>query len=491
MDLRVTSTIKHLLWRTGFGPSFADIAALDSRSKEDWWLKIKNASSVQPEPLVFTSNFVTDLIKDLKSPDAIEEFKKDNKTLIREKTFEMRKVTKEVLRNLNLAWMDKMIFSDAQLREKMSLFWHGHFACRHMNGYHQQELLQIIRSNALENFGDLLRSVSKSPAMLSFLNNLQNRKRSPNENFAREVMELFTLGRGHYTEEDVKNAARAFTGWSFDNFSGFIVVTRNHDDGIKTFLGKTGNFNGDDIIDILLQQKRTARYIVEKIYRFFVSPQLDNRIADDLTEVFYKSNYNIMSLMEKIFTSDWFYNEKNIGCLIKSPVELIAGIRRFVDVTPNNPESILFFQKVLGQVLFMPQNVAGWPGGKSWIDSTTLMARLQLPRVWASKDMLKMVLKADDDVEMGKPSAEVKQQRNAANIFKRTGAATWKWESVYNNYTGVAREKLYKTIGEDLLSSKAIPTQATVENFIEKDNRENYISTLVIQLMSTPEYQLC
>ena len=177
-----------------------------------------------------------------------------------------------------------MINSEAQLREKMSLFWHGHFACRVMNIYFQQQLLDIIRENALGNFGDLLHEVSKSPAMLSFLNNQQNKKQHPNENFAREVMELFTMGRGNYTEEDVKEGARAFTGWGFNLQGEFVYRPFQHDNGKKTFLGKTGNFDGDDIIDILLEQKQTAKFISQKIYKYFVNDTPDIEKIEWLAE---------------------------------------------------------------------------------------------------------------------------------------------------------------------------------------------------------------
>src|SRR5690606_13509498 len=151
---------------------------------------------------------------------------------------EFLKLSREVLRNLNLAWMDHMVTTPAQLREKMALFWHGYFACRDLNGIFQQLLLNNIRENALGSFKDLLFTVSKSASMLSFLNNVQNRKQHPNENFAREVMELFTLGRGYYSEHDVKEAARAFTGWSFQPTGEFIFRTQQHDDDRKTVLGK-------------------------------------------------------------------------------------------------------------------------------------------------------------------------------------------------------------------------------------------------------------
>src|SRR5690606_8428790 len=169
-----------------------------------------------------------------------------------------RRQSAQDLKSLNLSWLNQMINSEAQLREKMSFFWHGHFSCRVVNIFFQQQLLHEIRTNALGDFGSLLRGVSKSAAMLLFLNNQQNRKQSPNENFAREVMELFTMGRGNYSEQDVKEAARAFTGCGTNAKGEFVNGNNAHGEGEKTFLGQTGNCDGDDMIDIILEQKATA-----------------------------------------------------------------------------------------------------------------------------------------------------------------------------------------------------------------------------------------
>ncbi len=243
-------------------------------------------------------------------------------------------------------------------------------------------MLQVVREHALGNFGDLLSAVSKTPAMLQFLNNQQNRKQHPNENFAREVMELFTMGRGNYTEQDVKEAARAFTGWGFDGDGQFVFRERVHDEGEKTVLGKTGRFNGDDMLKILLEHRETARYITRKIYRYFVDDvQIDEDRVQTLSGKFYQSGYDIASLMKEIFMSDWFYDTQHVGGRIKPPVELLVGLRRTIPMEFEREETMLLFEGLLGQVLFYPPNVAGWPGGRSWIDSSSLMFRLRLPQV--------------------------------------------------------------------------------------------------------------
>jgi uncharacterized protein (DUF1800 family) len=400
---------------------------------------------------------------------------------------QIRDQSRDDLKNLNIRWLEEMINSEAQLREKMSLFWHGHFACRVINSYFQQELLQTIRENALGNFKDMLREVSKSPSMLSFLNNQQNRKKKPNENFAREVMELFTMGRGNYTEIDVKESARAFTGWAFNLKGEFEFRKFQHDTDSKTILGKTGNFDGDDVLDILLEQKQTAKFITKKIYKYFVNENVDETKVEWLSNRFYQNGYDIKKLMEDIFTADWFYEEKNIGTKIKSPVELLAGIRRLLPMEMENDQAQLLFQRTLGQILFYPPNVAGWPGGKSWIDSSSLMLRLRVPQILTANDVLDIKPKVDDDVQGGMMEAGMKKLQAAV----KGGTATTDWALVNKIFEAVPREKLLQKITQTVLQTKTRVPDSLLEKYLNKESRENFVKSAVVNLMSTPEYQLC
>jgi uncharacterized protein (DUF1800 family) len=390
-----------------------------------------------------------------------------------------------------------MVNSDAQLREKMSFFWHGHFACRNLNIFFQQELLHVIRRNALGNFRDLLHDVSKTGAMLNFLNNNQNRKDHPNENFAREVMELFTMGRGNYTEHDVKEAARAFTGWGANAKGEFVFRRFQHDDGSKTVLGSTGNFDGDEVLEILLKQKQTAKFISQKIYRFFVNDAIDEQRVDWLTDRFYKSDYDIDRLMEDIFTSDWFYDEKNIGCKIKSPVELLVGIQRILPMKLENEEALLLLQRLLGQILFYPPNVAGWPGGKTWIDSSTLMMRMRIPQLINDRDEFNIKPKTDDDQMMGRNDDDV-QTRSDNNLpAGRLGKAARPinaeidWSKYVGYYNSVPRGDLVNDIAGNLLQTKKAVSADVINEYSDAVDKESFIKTATIQIMSTPEYQLC
>lgn len=454
-------------------------AELDAVSQKDLWALLLKTSSKSPEKINVAQNLVDGLFKGVQDVANMQkqELTNEQKKMIREQS-------RDDLKNLNLLWLDEIINSEAQLREKMSLFWHGHFACRVINSFFQQELLQTIRENALGNFKDMLVAVSKSPSMLSFLNNQQNRKQKPNENFAREVMELFTMGRGNYTETDIKEAARAFTGWGFNVKGEFVFRKFQHDADSKTVLGKTGNFDGDDVLDILLEQKQTALYLTKKIYKYFVNENVDAANAGWLATRFYESGYDIKKLLTDIFTSSWFYDEKNIGTQIKSPIQLIAGIRRLLPMEMANEQSQLLFQRALGQILFYPPNVAGWPGGKIWIDSSSLMLRLRIPQILTANDVMDIRPKTDDDVLGGMMEKNVK-----AAI--KGGTATTDWSAVTKIFAATPREKLQQKITETVLQTKGRINDAVLEKYLNKESRENFTKSAVVNLMCTPEYQLC
>ena len=474
---------QHLLWRSAFGPMAENVSELDTLSQKQLWGLLVKTSSSSPVKIDVAQNLVDGFFKGVK--DVVDMQKKEIDAAQRKK---IREQSREDLKNLNIRWLDEMINSEAQLREKVALFWHGHFACRVVNSFFQQELLDVVRANALGSFKDLLRGVSKSAAMLQFLNNQQNKKQHPNENFAREVMELFTLGRGNYTENDIKEAARAFTGWGYNVGGDFVFRKNQHDTGTKTVLGKTGNFDGDDIIDILLEQKKTALFITKKIYKFFVNENIDAEKVEWLGNRFFQSGYNIKNLLEDIFTSDWFYAEKNIGTKIKSPIELLAGIRRFLPMQMNNDQAQLLFQRTLGQVLFYPPNVAGWPGGKNWIDSTTLMLRLRIPQILTANEVLNIRPKDDDDVMMGQMiEAKIKKIKEAT----KGGIGVVDWGLVNKVYASTSRENLLAKISETLLQTKNKLNITVLGKHINNESRENYIKSAIVNTMSTPEYQLC
>lgn len=450
---------KHLLWRAGFGVGINQI--------DD--LKNKNIKTIINE--LFKEDSFSEITYDTPDPDLAADYM--NSTAPAEMKKEMQRINREQNNELNLNFLNTIVNSKEQMREKMAFFWHGHFASRVINPKFNRQLLNTIRKNALGNFKDLLFEVSQSPAMLNFLNNQQNKKDHPNENFAREVMELFTMGRGNYTEHDVREGARAFTGWSYDKEGNFKERKNLHDEGSKTFLGKTGNFDGNDILNIILEQKATAQFITTKIYKFFVNEKPDQDIVNKLSTNFYNSGYDIKKLMTEIFSSTWFYDQKNIGNRIKSPIELMAGMMRILPMHIQNPENLIVYQKLLGQMLLYPPNVAGWPNGKSWIDSSTLMLRLQIPQIWSGLRPLEYSPRQDDDIDMG-----MKSRETALNKSFKNPNITIDWDRI---------EKIFadKNCEDYLLQNTQSLDMNSVKNFSDKSIKMN-----VINLMSTPEYQL-
>lgn len=473
---------QHLLWRAGFGPDSQNLIYTKAKSLQVIYKDLFKKSQEDVLPLTVVSASSLGI-------ETGEMMRSGIRTLSSEQKVQLRKRNREGFKKLNLLWLDEMTNSDAQLREKVALFWHGHFACRINNILHQQELLHIIRTHAIDDFKTLLTKVSKSAAMLSFLNNQQNRKNKPNENFARELMELFTLGRGNYTEQDVKESARAFTGWGFKPFGEFVFRAALHDDNQKIFLGERGNFTGEDIIDIILKQKRTARFISEKMIYFFAGSLPSEKTVQTISDNFYESSYSIPVLLDSIFTSSWFYEEKFSGNKIKSPVEWIVGIRRTIKLDPGQKDWQLIMEKLLGQVLFFPPNVAGWPGGNNWIDSSTLMYRLRFPILLNGSQVELGNPKNDDDVQMGRPEND-DQIKSRNNGISNKLSLNADWIGYTKQFEMIPREKLMTTIRSSILIRDHLD-QSVLEKHINKSSRDEYIRSLTVKLMSTPDYQLC
>jgi len=469
--------IQHLFWRAGFGASPIEVQKATSMSRLQIVKSLFRDNS-HLKLLVQVSDVPTQDLKNIRQ--AVKQNAGGSREELRDKLKLMAQERRESISSLNDTWVAQMGNGAYAFREKMAFFWHNHFACRSRAVSFIQQQNNTLRTHALGKFGDLLMAVSKDAAMLQFLNNQQNRKRSPNENFAREVMELFTLGRGHYTEQDIKEAARAFTGWGF-NINGEFVFRENfHDDGLKTIFGRSGKYTGEDVIEMLLANPKTALHISTKIYRAFVNEKIDPAHIEAMAKRFYHSQYDITDLMEYIFTSDWFYHPGNIGAQIKSPVEYISGIQRtfhldFVDKTP-----VLYTQKILGQVLFNPPNVAGWPGGKAWIDSSSLLSRLQLPSVLFRNETINVSVKESGDV-----NEEKLVRKNKFDI-------NMNWKAFAHSFESIPDVALCKTLASYLLQ---VPindaTIKRIENKVSAPERSEIVKQLCISLMSTPEYQVC
>ena len=491
--------IQHLYHRAGFGISISELNKLENKSLKE----IVN-------DIFSSSKNYTDLSIEYGEYAGSYKMKKESREKLSQE--EKKKIQKEFRQDiikLNVKWINKLAADNAQLREKMTLFWHGHFACKSPVPMFNQNQNNTLRKFALGKFGDLLMAVSKDPAMLQYLNNQQNRKKSPNENFARELMELFTLGRGNYTEEDIKNSARAFTGWGFNEEGEFVFREKQHDDGEKIFMGKKGNFSGEDIVKIILENKKTAEFLTNKIYRFFVNENVtDKEVVKELAGEFYDSGYDIEKLMKNIFTSDRFYDERNIGAKIKSPTELISGMMRVFNVKFENDLPIVFMEKSMGQMLLNPPNVAGWPGGKNWIDTSSLMFRMKLPEVlfksseleFSYKDMpeeknmdekdMNGVSMNDERMQKEKKNKKDKDTRDK-KYFKqvRTNINLNDYFTTFGKYD---KEELVNNLSEFVLQKDVnTNTKKLALTYSDISSKENFIESLIMRLTSLPEYQLC
>ena len=384
---------RHLLNRAGFGASASEIERYAGMSREQAARQLLDGArtaAVTPPPAWTTS---AEALSYPRGPNASE---------MERKSFQQEQIREGL--ELRGWWITEMLATPSPLTERMTLFWHNHFVS-------SQEKVKLsllmyrqnvtLRAHALGNFGDLLHAIARDPAMVIYLDNAQNRRGSPNENFAREVMELFTLGEGQYGEQDIREAARAFTGWSLDRDSGtFRFRPFIHDDGIKSVLGTSGNLDGDQVLDILLARAETAEFVVRKLWREFVSPDPDEESIRRIARRFRDSRYDIKTALHAIFTSDAFYDRRNRAVLVKSPIDLVVGTLKQFDIVPGEPAPFAVAAAGMGQNLFSPPNVKGWPGQEPWINASSLLARKQfLERLFRGDDgAYRMATAARDDV---------------------------------------------------------------------------------------------
>lgn len=361
---------RHLLARTGFGGTPAEIqafTALDRQSAVDQVLATTRTTPERKPPA-----WIDDLPP---SPHERRSMDQEEKKMF-------RRQRREQGRDLKAWWFEEMVITPAPLTERLTLFWHNHFTSSLQKVkwppllYHQNLL---FRQMGMGSFRDLLFAVAKDPAMILYLDTQTNRKDRPNENFARELFELFTLGEGQYTEQDIKEAARAFTAWKIDKRNGaFRIARRQKDTGLKTVLGQSGHFTGDDILALALSQPATAPYLVTKFWREFISDRPVAEEVDRLARLFRNSGYQIAPMLRALLLSPHFWAPENRGVLIKSPVDLIVGTTRLFALPISNTQMLPRLSGQLGQDVFDPPNVKGWPGGRQWITTTTLLDRWQI-----------------------------------------------------------------------------------------------------------------
>jgi uncharacterized protein (DUF1800 family) len=279
-------------------------------------------------------------------------------------------------------WLHRMLYNPHPLREKLTLFWHNHFATSNakagMNARFMLGQYELMRRHALGHFGPLLQEMSKDPAMMVWLDTRDSKKGNPNENYARELMELFSLGIGHYTEQDIREAARAFTGWEIQADKA-VFNEKQHDSGEKTVLGQTGSWKGEDIVRICLEQKSTPTFLVGKLYRFLVSETVPAtpELIEPLAEQFKKSDYDFGALVKTVLSSNLFFAPEVYRTRIKAPVDFVLGIVRALEGRVGT-SALADVTEQLGQNVFYPPSVKGWDGGQGWLNGQTLLFRQNL-----------------------------------------------------------------------------------------------------------------
>jgi uncharacterized protein (DUF1800 family) len=298
---------------------------------------------------------------------------------------EMRLIQQGKAKVFDNIWLNRMVEIDNPLREKIALFWHHHIPSQRGRSFDQGILLiEIFRKHGLGKLKDLLMEIISTPATMHFLNLHISKKQNPNENFARELMELYVLGEGNYSLEDVKEVSRALTGRRFDRINypyKYYLSRESFDSGKKTILGVTGNFDGEDVIDILLKSPKAAKHVTKSFLKFFFTDLPSEKLINDCSTIYYKSNYEMKTLINAIVSHEEFYKEVNCLTKVKTPVELLISLQRQTGLRTVGTKTNHTFLKLAGQVLFEPPNVAGWPGGLDWLNGDKLLHRLFLPSI--------------------------------------------------------------------------------------------------------------
>lgn len=372
------ATARHLLNRAGFGIPHGRAAELAALTPEEAVARLLDDGSAATE--TSRPGF---LLEPMTRRDLMRKYKDEglDQDQIRLRVQEMQAEERRAIEQLKGWWYERMYTTPRPLEEKMTLMWHGHFAVSSQkvkSSWVTYEMNALLRRHALGNFKALTTAVGQCPAMLDYLDNRKSTKDEPNENWARELMELFTLGQGQYTEQDIKESARAFTGWMCTH-KEFLYEPKRHDFGQKTFMGRTGAFDGWNIIDIIFEQPAVATFISAKLWRFFASEDADPAVVEALAAVFRDNHYELKPLLKAMFLSRAFYSDKVMGAQIKSPAQFLLQLCADLGLEELPHRALAQGGRMLGQDLFYPPNVKGWDGNRAWINANSLLMRYNAP----------------------------------------------------------------------------------------------------------------
>ncbi|HVY70823.1 MAG TPA: DUF1800 domain-containing protein [Verrucomicrobiae bacterium] len=477
------ATAAHLLNRAGFGGAPKDIQKLASLGLDGAVSSLVDFERT-PDPTPNPEWAKPD-------PDRAERLKR-----IRQGTPEERKEAQreerrtqgEHLLALRHWWLRRMVEGPRPLQEKLVLFWHGHFATsiqKVRDAYLMWRQNETFRQHAAGNWFSLVTAMAKDPAMLIWLDQAQSRAEHPNENFARELMELFALGEGHYTEKDVTEAARALTGWSLERGrEEFVYRQRLHDTGVKTVLGRTGNLTGSDVIDIIASQPQAARFITKKMWTFFAAENPPAPLADALAAELRKSNGGFKPFLRTMFRSEEFYADNVVRQQVKSPVQWLVGSVRLLETELPPPFICVNMLRLMGQDLFAPPNVKGWDGGTAWITTNSLLNRYNLAGYLVfGENPLSMMPQGQN-----RPFAKARLERLAENKPKINA------ERLFTTMERQRKDALILALENRFFQSAIRDKQERIlREYL--DGRgildDGDILHAVRLMMATPDYQLC
>lgn len=482
-----TLTAAHLLNRAGFGGAPAEIAALHDAgfpAAVDQLLNGPDDSPQHPKPAWAVPVNRVEMRQSMR--DASEE---QRRTMMAE----ARGNERENLLDLTTGWLERMRKTRNPLREKMTLFWHGHFATS-VEKVRQAYLMwmqnETLRHHALGNFGDLTKAVSRDPAMMIYLDTARSRKSHPNENYARELMELFTLGIGNYTEEDIKEAARAFTGYVINRRTQeSMFAARGHDNGEKTFLGRTANYDAEGIVDRILEQPACATFIARKLWTYFAYENPEPKMVESLAGSLRNNRYEIRPVLGELFRSAAFYSPRAIRTQIKSPIQWVVQTSKILE-SPLPPGRLLMGAlRQLGQVPFAPPSVKGWDGGKAWITTSTLLLRYNLANMILGNGPIPGGLGPTGRNAQVRPNRARAEERLRRVLQSRVDLAKIAPKDLRED-----RDQLVEAMVMRLFQDPLTPREtAAFSRFLESkqpDNSDAVLRELLHLMMSTPQYQL-
>jgi len=485
---------RHLLWRTGFGGTPQQVQALQGWGLEksvDYLLNFDKVTDDAVEPDLFDRNIMHPPTAEERAEQRRAQAARDEDKLaeVRLRRQQAEREDREQMKKLQQWWLKKMIETSRPLQEKLTLFWHGHFATSYRtieDSYHMFQQNQLFRRYAAGNFAEMLHKVVEDPAMIAYLDNNDSRKNKPNENLARELMELFSLGVGNYTEQDIKEGAKALTGYTFRDDT-FTFEKNNHDDGDKRILGAAGKIDGHGFVDVILRQRACAQYITAKLYRCFVADfpsgdkELDaaaQTVINDLAAGF-RSNYQTGKMLKRLFMSEHFFDGAVRNEQIKSPVVLTVGAVRSLNTPVRDINVLADACDRMGQNIFFPPSVKGWDGGRSWINTSTMFVRQNL-----------MVFLLTGRRMQGRDGLADKERFDGAALLSQLADA---YPTDFKD--GTAKSKLDAilrfTVGTATPAARPVLDRFVADRAPTGTFDEAFMTDLMLLITSLPEYQLC